>query len=183
MSIRMGLLAVVGREATHAYEIKQRFEARTGAAWPVNMGQVSATLASLLKADLVESVEVDPVGYRRTAAGDAVVRDWWADGGDRVTPERDEVLIKVTLAVADPDVDLRAVVRTQRESLLAAMRDLRRAADVTDPIWSVVLDRQQLQAEADLRWLDLVEGRAKRRGPATPSTTPAPAPAHERVGG
>lgn len=53
MSIRHGLLALLDRGPRYGYQLRTEFESRTGATWPLNVGQVYTTLARLERDGLV----------------------------------------------------------------------------------------------------------------------------------
>ncbi|MPV48984.1 MULTISPECIES: PadR family transcriptional regulator [unclassified Pseudactinotalea] len=187
MSVRDGLLATLSARPMHAYELRGEFERRTTSAWPLNMGQVTVTLGSLVKTGLAEpEPESDaPVRYRITEAGSAHVRSWWLEAADRATPAREEVGIKLALAVGDPSVDVAEVVANQRAATLGAMHDLTRlkraATEPEDLGWRITLDRMIFAADAEVRWLDHVREQVARTGiraGATGATTagePGPA--------
>ena len=70
MSIRQGLLALLEEGPRYGYQLRAEFEARTGATWPLNVGQVYSTLARLERAGLVAPLdaaggEADPQVYYR----------------------------------------------------------------------------------------------------------------------
>jgi DNA-binding PadR family transcriptional regulator len=187
MSVRQGLLALLADEPMHAYQLRQQFEHRTGGTWPLNMGQVSTTLDRLVRDGLVqpEPGDDDVQRYRLTDAGRTELAHWWSTPVVRSAPSRDELTIKLALAVTAPGVDVRAIVQAQRTETLRALRDLTRlkadlpAGGVGDDLaWSLVLDSLVFAAEAEVRWLDHVEARVARAAAAgrTPSSTPAGAP-------
>lgn len=85
----------------------------------------------------------------------------------RGTPERGELVIKLALAVTVPEVDVRAVVQTQRRETMRALRDFTRLKATApddevgqDLAWSFVLDHHIFAAEAEIRWLDHIEADA-----------------------
>lgn len=180
MSVRLGLLAVLAEGDQHAYELRRRFEERTGGAWPLNLGQVSSTLGrlerngsvELLDGAISDRMQRDVRRYRLTAVGRDELRGWLERGVDRTAPGRDELGMKVALALSDPHVDADAFLQAQRRSLLAAMRDLTRLwrhRDAgTDGMWELTLERMLLVTEAELTWLDRVAERVVRTaaGPA-----------------
>lgn len=205
MSVRHGLLALLAHEPMHAYQLRQQFERRTGGTWPLNQGQVSTTLQRLVRDGLVEAgpeqpdpaatsstgtTDTAPERYRLTAAGRTEAEAWWRTPVDRGAPARDELAIKLALAVTTPGVDVAAVVQAQRTETLRALRDYTRLSaraggddgarpddGATDLAWSFVLDSLVFAAEAEVRWLDHVEARLRRRGIGTspPGTPPAAA--------
>lgn len=190
MSIKQGLLALLEQGPMYGYQLRAEFESRTGATWPLNVGQVYTTLARLERDGLVEAAGSDPEGhvfYRVTERGRAEVASWFATPVSRATPPRDELAIKLAMAVTVPGVDVQAVVQGQRTATIRALQDytrLKARADVTDPhelAWLLVLDSLVFAAEAEIRWLDHCEARltraaterAGRRTPAGEDTAAA----------
>lgn len=172
MSIRHGLLAMLEQEPMYGYQLRWEFEARTGGTWPLNVGQVYTTLARLERDRLVEPGGQDHEGriiYRITDVGRAEVQIWFATPVTRTTAPRDELAIKLAMAVAVPGVDVRALVQGQRGATMRALQDYTRlkarATDTTAPhelAWLLVLDSQIFSAEAEIRWLDHCEARLAR---------------------
>lgn len=83
---------------------------------------------------------------------------------DREVPRRDEVTIKLLVAMVAGVVDPQAVVESQRVATLTALQDYTRLRADTEPdaegvAWLLQLERLAMQAEAELRWLDRVEER------------------------
>lgn len=180
MSVRDGLMAVLSGRPMHAYELRGEFERRTASAWPLNMGQVTVTLSSLVKAGLAEAMPdgETPVRYRVTDAGRTEVQTWWHTAADRATPVREDVAIKLALAIADPAVNVGGVIAAQRAATVTAMQELtrlKRDADGPDDLgWRLTLDRMLFSADAEVRWLDHVIEQVKRDGRARPPMRPAP---------
>jgi DNA-binding PadR family transcriptional regulator len=166
MSIRQGLLALLADEPMYGYQLRHEFEARTGGTWPLNIGQVYTTLQRLERDGLVESAGTSDDGtelVRLTEAGRAEVASWWTSPVERGAPARDELAIKLALAVTVPGVDVRAVVQRQRTESMTALQEytrLKRSASAEEDLaWSLVLDGLVFAAEAEVRWLDHVESR------------------------
>ncbi|WP_084960049.1 PadR family transcriptional regulator [Thermoactinospora rubra] len=160
MSIRYGLLALLSRGPRHGYQLRQEFEASTGATWPLNIGQVYTTLSRLERDGLIRQGEADEQGrvvYEITEAGRAEVERWF---GTPVTPAdrpRDELVIKLAMAVATCP-DALKVIQAQRTASMRAMQELTRAKrDTASPAQRLVLDSMIFQVEAEQRWLDHCE--------------------------
>jgi len=179
MGIREGLLLLLAEGPKHGYRLKSEFEAATGEAWPLNIGQVYTTLGRLERDGLVELDVTDPEGrkiYRITRAGRAELDDWLGKPVDRRIAARDELSMKLLLTVFAGAVDPLVVVDTQRVATMTALQDLHRLKQDTDQDdlpWLLHLDRMILQSEAELRWLDLIEDRLPseaRRGAAIETT-------------
>jgi DNA-binding PadR family transcriptional regulator len=130
VSVRSGLLALLAEGEKYGAQLRSEFEARTGGTWPLNVGQVYTTLDRLGRDGLVESAgQADAEGriaYRLTLAGHAELDSWWGTPVDRSNTPRDELTIKLALAVTAPDVDVQRVVQTQRTATLRHLHDLTR---------------------------------------------------------
>ncbi|WP_405726073.1 PadR family transcriptional regulator [Streptomyces sp. NBC_01537] len=174
MSIRHGLLALLDRGPRYGYQLRTEFESRTGATWPLNVGQVYTTLARLERDGLVVPAGEDDGGhavYAITDEGRTELREWFARPVDRTSPPRDELAIKLAMAVGSPGVDIRAVIQAQRLHTIRAMQDytrLKAQAVETGPTtrdevaWLLVLEQLIFSAEAEARWLDHCESRLVR---------------------
>ena len=192
MSVRQSLLALLDLQPMYGYQLRTEFEQRTGATWPLNIGQVYTTLGRLERDGLVVVHGDDDAGhttYAITDAGREEVRQWFVTPVGREAPPRDELAIKLALAVSVPGVDVHAVVQTQRTATVQALQEYTRlkhragdgaAAEPGELAWLLVLDALVFQAEAEVRWLDHCESRllrASRHRSASAAAEPAPAPA------
>lgn len=188
MSVKQALLALLEEKPRYGYQLRVEFEQRTGATWPLNVGQVYTTLSRLERDGLIEGAGADHEGhiiYRVTEAGRREVSAWFSTPVPRVQPPRDELAIKLALAVTVPGVDVSRVIQQQRSATMSALQDYTRlkrsgrAAQPTEPAelaWSLVLDSLVFATEAEIRWLDHCEARLRKAAmtrPATPSVTTA----------
>ncbi len=153
----------------YGYQLRAEFEQRTGATWPINVGQVYTTLRRLERDGLVEPQGDDGEGhayYRITERGEQEVAQWFAEPVARSAPPRDELAIKLAIAVTVPGVNVQRIVEHQRTHTLRALQDYTRLKMRTDPdrdlAWLLVLDSLIFQAEAEVRWLDHCESRLIR---------------------
>jgi len=197
MSVRQALLALLEEGPMYGYQLRSEFERRTGATWPLNVGQVYTTLTRLERDGLVTQVTphsgADSEGhvvYEVTTAGRDEVATWFTTPVGRSTPPRDELAIKLALAVTVPGVDVGTVIQQQRSATMTALQDYTRLkrdrvdAMPGDLAWGLVLDSLIFTAEAEVRWLDHCEARLRRAAvEATPAPTTAPTttPARERT--
>lgn len=168
----------------YGWRLRAAFETSTGATWPLNIGQVYTTLSRLERDGLVEPTgEPDAEGrvtYRITAAGRAEVARWFATPvGGAETPPRDELAIKLAMALTTPGVDAHRVIQTQRTATLRSLQELTRlkarADEQADAAWLLVLESMIFKAEAEVRWLDHCELTVGERA-ARPAAAPAAAP-------
>ncbi|WP_203862431.1 PadR family transcriptional regulator [Plantactinospora mayteni] len=176
MSIRHGLLALLERGPMYGYQLRVTFEESTGGTWPLNIGQVYTTLSRLERDKLVCPLAESGTGqrpYEITDAGRAELALWFAtpiSHGDR---PRDELAIKLALALTTPGVDVGAVVQTQRTATVRTMQEYTRLKHRTDRpadlSWRLVVDAMVFQAEAEVRWLDHCEVSLLRYGPPSVS--------------
>ena len=178
MSVRSGLLALLSDQSMYGARLRAEFESRTGGTWPLNVGQVYTTLDRLERDGLVDSTGVDPEGrqlYALTDEGRVEAAGWWRTPVTRESTPRDELVIKLALAVTLPDVDVQRVVQTQRTATMRHLRDLTRlkarSADPSEPAelaWTLVLENHLFAAAAEARWLDHVESALSRHSRRPP---------------
>lgn len=175
MSVRLSLLALLQERPRYGYQLRSEFQDRTGAAWPLNIGQVYTTLDRLERDGLVRK-DADAGGgqvvYSITDEGAGQVGAWFSAPVERSNPPRNELAIKLSLALSLPGVDAGAIIRGQRAASLAVLQEhtkTRRdtAADPrrADLALLLVLDSLIFQAEAEIRWLDLCEARMAQLAP------------------
>ena len=174
MSVKQALLALLEQGPMYGYQLRVEFENRTGSTWPLNVGQVYTTLNRLERDGLVAGEGVDDEGhvvYRITDQGRDEVAAWFTTPVARTQPPRDELAIKLALAVTVPGVAVGTVIQRQRTATMAALQDytrLKRAGRAASPArpddmaWSLVLDSLVFAAEAEIRWLDHCEARLRR---------------------
>jgi DNA-binding PadR family transcriptional regulator len=176
MSVRQSLLALLAEGDRYGYQLRQEFQERTGNTWPLNIGQIYTTLGRLQRDGLVAEVGRQDDGslvYRLTDAGRAEAGQWWVTPVDRSAPVREELAIKLALAVGSPGVDVADVVQRQRAESMRALQEYTRhkrgARD--DLARTLLLDHLIFTAEAEVRWLDHVESTVLNRVDGTPRGT------------
>jgi DNA-binding PadR family transcriptional regulator len=164
MAIRHGLLALLSQGPRHGYQLRAEFETSTGATWPLNIGQVYTTLSRMERDGLVTPGEQDEQGrivHSITPEGLAEVGRWFATPVVQADRPRDELVIKLAMAVTAPGVDVAAVLQAQRTATMRTLQELTRAKRGLDPPQDaaqlLVLDFMIFQAEAEQRWLDHCE--------------------------
>jgi DNA-binding PadR family transcriptional regulator len=182
MSVRFGLLALLGRGTMYGYQLRVAFEESTGGTWPLNIGQVYTTLSRLERDGLVDALPANEGGqrpYQITDAGRAGLAEWFATPVSRGDRPRDELAIKLALALTTPGVDVHAVVQTQRTATMRTLQEYTRlkarAEGPGELSWRLVLDAMLFQAEAEVRWLDHCEAslvRYARTAPAARAVRP-----------
>lgn len=176
VTVRNSLLSLLDEQPRYGYELRQVFESRTGAAWPLNIGQVYTTLDRLNRDGLVEEAGEDADGRRRwriTEAGRAENARWVTTPVEHVGRARDELAMKLAVISTMPGFDIASIIQAQRESTTRTLQDLTRtkaasdnATSADDLAWLLVVDSMIFQAEAEIRWLDHSEQRLARAAAA-----------------
>lgn len=163
MSVRLSLLAILDRGACYGSQLRAEYERRTGAR--VNVGQVYTTLERLERDGLVQGAGVDDearVLWEPTADGRAEARSWLA--GASLVEGRDDVALKIALAVTLPGADVRGILSVQRDAVRAALAGVQEERTDAVPA-AIVRAARRERLEADLRWLDEVEALAGEAEP------------------
>src|SRR5947208_1477763 len=173
MSVRYALLALLSEAPKYGIQLRQEFEARTGEVWPLNIGQVYTTLQRLERDGLADSddSEMDGLqkGFRITDAGQRELEDWLRTPPDTAVPPRDELVIKVLVALGVPGVDVPELLQVHRRRLVEMMqRYTRLKEDALDDVGvALVVDAEIFRLDALIRWLDSADARVRRLPPST----------------
>jgi DNA-binding PadR family transcriptional regulator len=189
VSVPHALLALLSEGPKYGLRLQSEFESRTGEVWPLNVGQVYTTLQRLERDGLVESDgdgERSRKRYRITPAGSEELAGWLRTPPGLVPPPRDELVIKVLVALQIPGVDVHEILQVHRRHAIEVMQRYTRikaqAAEGDLPL-ALVADAELFRLEAIVRWLDAADVRLKRSpsSPAAPAAVPTPhsAPAVE----
>jgi DNA-binding PadR family transcriptional regulator len=178
MSIRHALLALLSEGPKYGLQLRHDFESRTGEVWPLNVGQVYTTLQRLERDGLVESEGSGGAGpqnvFTITEPGSDELTRWLRTPPDVVPPPRDELVIKLLVAMRVPGVDLPELLQVHRRHLVQAMQEYTHLkSDITENEveLALVVDAELFRIEAIVRWLDTADARLKRLPAA--ATNPA----------
>lgn len=189
MSIRQSLLAILDQGDCYGYQLRSEFDRRTGSTWPLNVGQIYNTLDRLERDGLVAKANTDGEGhvyYAITNAGRSEVAGWLGSPVARSGATRDELAIKLAIAVTLPGIRIADVIQVQRAASLRTLQDLTKAKNASgdpesaeDLAGLLVIDSLIFQTEAEVRWLDHSETRLARASAAgvtgpLPLTTETP---------
>ena len=171
MSVRHALLALLSEGPKYGLQLRQEFEERTGEVWPLNVGQVYTTLQRLERDGLVESDGADVAStqkaFRITAAGVDELRSWLRKPPDLSAPPRDELVIKVLVAIRVPGVDVHDVIQAHRRYVVEVMQEwtrVKRDAGENEVSLGLVVDAELFRLDSVARWLDAAESRLRRAG-------------------
>jgi DNA-binding PadR family transcriptional regulator len=183
MSVRHALLALLSEGPKYGLRLREEFEARTGEVWPLNVGQVYTTLQRLERDGLVESDGSSEDGpqksFRITADGERELAGWLRTPPDLTSPPRDELVIKVLVALRVAGVDVHEVVQVHRRYLVELMQQWTRLKEDEarfDLGLALVVDAELFRLDSVVRWLDAADGRLKRAAADPPGPAPASLP-------
>ena len=186
MSVPHALLALLSEGPKYGLQLRQEFEARTGEVWPLNVGQVYTTLQRLERDGLVESDDAGEdsphKGFRITVGGERALAAWLSTPPDLASPPRDELVIKVLVAVRVPGVKVQDVVQAHRRYLVELMQQWTRIKEdgaEDDLALALAVDAELFRLDSVIRWLDSADARL-RRGAADGWLEPAAAGAPAR---
>jgi DNA-binding PadR family transcriptional regulator len=209
MSIRHAMLALLSEGPKYGLRLREEFETRTGEVWPLNVGQVYTTLQRLERDGLIApapspssaSTSTSTSGsgaggdddgtqklYIITDDGTTELARWLRTPPDLSSPPRDELVMKILVALRVPGTDMRDVIQAHRRYLVELMQQWTRIKEddpEEDLSMSLAVDAELFRLDAVVRWLDAAEARIRRAaadGPATSRKTQsrAPLPRHRR---
>ena len=186
--MRHALLALLSEGPKYGLQLRDEFEARTGDVWPLNVGQVYTTLQRLERDSFVESDGSDEPGpqkhFRITPAGSKELSAWLRTPSD-TAPPRDELVIKVLVALRVPGVNVSELVQSHRRHLIELMQRytrLKEDAPEGDLALTLVADAEIYRLDSVIRWLDSADARLKRNPVPAPTVSPAaPEPRETRA--
>jgi DNA-binding PadR family transcriptional regulator len=175
VSVPHALLALLSEGPKYGLRLQNEFESRTGEVWPLNVGQVYTTLQRLERDGLVASEgdgERSRKRYAITTAGSEELAGWLRTPPELVPPPRDELVIKVLVALQIPGIDVREILQAHRRHVIEVMQrytKIKAEAAEDDVPLALVADAELFRLEAIVRWLDAADARLKQ----LPSPTPA----------
>jgi DNA-binding PadR family transcriptional regulator len=152
------------------------------------VGQVYTTLQRLERDGLVESDDPEgdgpQKGFRITSAGGRELAEWLRTPPETVPPPRDELVIKVLVALPVPGVDMHELIQVHRRHLVELMQHythVKAEASERDVGLALVVDAELFRLEAVVRWLDAADTRLASLPAASPIATPAVPPRPHRL--
>lgn len=180
MPIQHAVLALLAEGPSYGYDLKARFETDMGPQWgSLNIGHVYQVLDRTLRdgyvtvSQVAQETRPDRRVYSLTDAGQMELDHWLATPADRAGGFRDELFLKLFAASRRGADDIRSVVKAQRRHQLTQLRALGelRSIHAAQPLVALLIDAARLQADAELRLLDLAEAHARQLS-ATAGTQP-----------
>ena len=155
----------------HGYGIARRIEQISGDLLALNQGTLYPLLLKLEHEGSIAS-QWDASDnnrrarfYRITAAGNIELDEWLRTPPDLSSPPRDELVMKVLIAVRLPGVNVTEVIQSHRRYLVQLMQQwthLKEDEARFDLSFALVVDAELFRLDSVVRWLDTAEGRLKR---------------------
>lgn len=170
MSVKFGLLGLIGQKPRHGYELHAAFTAIVGGEdnWEVKPAQIYTTLNRLKEQGLIIEESIlqeggpEKVIYAITPEGLAELEDWFLSPVS-IERQKDEFFIKMMLAIASGQVDPYKILYAQRGNLYRELHQLTANKLSLNPAESLaylmLAEQAIMHVEADLRWLDMLEAR------------------------
>ena len=169
MSVRHAVLGLLSEGPKYGLQLRDEFEARTGEVWPLNVGQVYSTLQRLERDGLIESDGDGDAGpqksFRLTADGAADLDAWLRTPPDLSAPPRDELVIKVLVAIRVPGVEVGDVIQTHRRHVVELMQEwtrIKRDTGTHELTLPLVVDAELFRLDSIIRWLDAADARLRK---------------------
>jgi len=170
MSVRLGILGLINQKPRHGYELHGAFTALVGGKrnWEIKPAQIYTTISRLEKSKLIEEDTIGKSGgpekttYKITEKGKSELVKWLSEPTPSLH-QRDEFYLKFMIAIATGEVDPYALLYKQRTQLFKELHRMNKEKthlDAKEELALILLTEQaSMRIEADLRWLDMVEGR------------------------
>ena len=181
MSVPHALLALLSEGPKYGLRLQNEFQSRTGEVWPLNVGQVYTTLQRLERDGLVETDDRDEGSRKRfriTPTGERELGEWLRTPPDLVPPPRDELVIKVLVAMQAPGTDVHEILQVHRRHVIEIMQrytQIKATAADHELALTLVADAEIFRLEAIVRWLDTADVRLEQgRSVAPPAVADLP---------
>jgi hypothetical protein len=139
---------------------------------------------------LIESDGEEEAGpqksFRISTDGATELDAWLRTPPDLSSPPRDELVIKVLVAIRVPGLEVRDVIQTHRRRVVELMQEwtrMKRDAAADELSLLLVVDAELFRLDSVIRWLDAADARLRRTGVpqkrGASSALPDPSPRRE----
>lgn len=193
-AVQNAILALLSHCHRHGYELRELFQAALGGHWELNSGQVYSSLERLERDGLVAPGGTEKGGgpekrlWTLTRQGEEELASWFNSPVPRNYRLRDELHLKLMLALVMRSTQGRQILIVQRRALFQELHDLTARRNLLDPQQHLarilLLDSAIMHTEAELRWLDIIEARLddiREQPPPKPLPRPRGRPRKKRA--
>jgi DNA-binding PadR family transcriptional regulator len=128
-------------------------------------------LVATASGDVDGEAEGPQKSYQITAGGRRELVEWLQIPPDDSQPPRDELLMKVLVALGVSGIDVHAIIQVHRRHLVELMQrytSVKADADSEDVALALVVDSELFRIEGVVRWLDSAETRLQRHQTLVP---------------
>lgn len=169
MTVRHTLLGLLAQQPRYGYELRAAFTALAGGRenWEVTPAQIYTTLKRLLNNGLIQADDTPSPGSDRqffsiTAEGLIELKQW-LESSENANSVQDTFYLKMMVSRDLPFTDSTHLINVQRAGLYRELHRVTRQREELDPLSELarilLLDKAIMHLEADLRWLEMIEGR------------------------
>lgn len=159
--IRKALLTLLSAGPKYGYQLKSEFEASSGAAWALNIGQVYNTVQRMERDGAVVPLGVDDQDrplYELSPEGRQELDEWLATAVKRSVATRDEVVMKVLMSAATGVTEPSQPISIQRSASMGVLQEATAARVASSSVADIVhLEWLIATTTAELKWLDVTE--------------------------
>ena len=171
------LLSILAGGESYGYEIIQKVRELSGGQIEWSDGMLYPVLHRLERDGLIESDDDDERDspqkrFRISAVGGRELARWLRTPPDMSSPPRDELVIKVLVALRVPGTDVAEVIQAHRRYLIELMQQWTRIKEADagrDLALGLAVDAELFRLDAVVRWLDAADGRIKRAAAEPPA--------------
>ncbi|MGX5358165.1 helix-turn-helix transcriptional regulator [Kocuria sp. KH4] len=164
MNNALTLLGLLRHQPSYGYDLKHAYDRYFGSQKPLAFGQVYATLARMIRDELIRALGEEPGAgpdrkkYEITSTGQDRVQQWLFTPEVPAPTLQSELFAKIVVALLVDD-DAQRLLDAQRTEHMARMRELTRLKREGDLLQVLMCDHGIFHIEADLRWIELTGAR------------------------
>ena len=171
MAVKYIFLALLSQKPMHGYEMKESFEKMVSGHWQLNYGQVYTTLSRLERDKLVCMEEVqqsdrpDKKVYHITDAGLEYLHKW-LDEVKNWNLYFDDIAFKVSLfdiLSTKKALEILSQHRIYILKLIKSLMDFKEKTKESNVYQVLVIERNLIKAEGEIKWIDLCLEKLKSR--------------------
>jgi len=173
MAVKFIFLALLTQKPMYGYEIKESFEQMVSNHWQLNFGQVYTTLSRLERDKFVYMEEIqqserpDKKVYYITEAGKEYLNKWLEEN-KKWNMYFDDIAFKVALfdiISKEQAIKILSAYRIYVLKLIRSLIDFREKRKDVNLYQELVIERNLIKAEGEIKWIDLCMEKLERPDP------------------
>jgi DNA-binding PadR family transcriptional regulator len=174
MSLFHTLLGILSWHPMTGYEIKKHIDESIQFFWHAELSQIYPTLKDLEEKGLITAEVIPQDGkpdkrvYSLTPSGSAALLAWLSEPLDKISPNKNVVLLKLFFSGILPKEDLLSQLRIQLEAHRARLKRIQQEArtylqegiQIAGPgqesmMWELVHHYGEMQQQTTIQWLEM----------------------------